>query len=120
VTIDEDPSPTRKRPLQVILIACLFIAAGGVGLFYHLSAKQIEPWIVLVSVVRIAAIVGGIFLFQGKNWARWLLVTWLALHVAISAFHSFSECAAHLVLLLIVGYFLFTPPAAPFFARHSR
>jgi hypothetical protein len=103
----------------VIFIACLFIATGSVGFLYHLSGTQLEPWIVLISLIRIAAVVGGIFLLRGENWARWLLIGWLGLHVVISAFHSFSECAAHLVLLLIVGYFLFTSPAAPFFTSRS-
>ena len=40
---------------------------------------------------------------MGHNWARWLLVAWLAFHVVVSGFHSMSEMAAHAVLLIVVG-----------------
>ena len=52
---------------------------------------------------------------MGHNWARWLLVAWLAFHVVVSGFHSLSEMAAHAVLLIVVAYFLFTPPDSKYF-----
>jgi hypothetical protein len=104
-----------KRPLQVTILGCLFIVAGLVGLVYHLSERPLDHWIVLVSIIRIVAIVGGIFLLLGHNWARWLLLAWVLFHVVVSAFHSLSEAAAHVVLLLVVGYFLLGPPASKYF-----
>lgn len=96
----------------------LFIVAGTVGLVYH-AANERTSWalalISLISLIRIAAIVGGIFLLLGHSWARWLLVAWLALHVVISAFHSAGQVAAHAVLLLVVAYFLFKDRAAEYF-----
>jgi uncharacterized membrane protein HdeD (DUF308 family) len=111
-----------KRPFSVTFLGALFILAGTIGLVYHLKQRPLESWIVLVSIIRIIAVVGGIFLLLGRGWARLLLVAWLAFHVAVSAFHSASESVAHLALLLIVGYFLFTPPAASYFqtSRPSR
>ncbi len=104
-----------KRPVVVTILGVLFIAAGLVGLAYHLSERPVDRWIVLVSFIRILAIVGGVFLLMGHNWARWLLVAWLAFHVAVSAFHSVSEMAAHAVLLMAVAYFVFTPPGSKYF-----
>ena len=97
---------TMKRPIAVTILGCVFIVAGVVGLAYHLSDRPLEPHIVLISLVRMLAIVGGIFLLLGHGWARWLLLVWLGFHVAVSALHSVSEALAHAALLIVVGYFL--------------
>jgi hypothetical protein len=89
-----------KRPFQVTILGCLFIIAGLVGLGYHLSERPLEPWVILISGIRIIAVVGGAFLLLGHGWARWLMLAWLALHVVVSAFHSLSDSAAHVVLLV--------------------
>ena len=34
------------------------------------------------------AIVCGVFLLRGHNWARWLALAWIAFHVVLSAFHA--------------------------------
>lgn len=108
-------SNSMKRPFAVTILGCLFILAGLVGLAYHLSDKPVDHWIVLISLVRIIAVVGGIFLLLGHGWARWLLLAWLALHVLVSAFHSVSETLAHVVLLMIVSYFLLGSGASKYF-----
>jgi hypothetical protein len=104
-----------KRPLTVTILGYLFIVAGLVGLVYHLSESPHDHGIVLVSVVRIIAVVGGVFLLIGRDWARWLMLAWLAFHVVVSAFHSLSEFLPHLVLLMVVGYVLLGPPASNYF-----
>jgi uncharacterized membrane protein len=104
-----------KRPFQVTLLGCLFIIVGLVGLIYHLSQGTLDRWTVPVSAVGIIAIVGGFFLLRGAGWARWLVLAWLAFHVGVSAFHSFSDSIAHVVLLLVVGYFLLGPSASKYF-----
>jgi hypothetical protein len=104
-----------KRPLPVTIIGCLFIVAGLVGLVYHLSESPLDHWIVLISIVRIIAVVGGVFLLIGHNWARWLMLAWLVFHVVVSAFHSLSEFMPHVVLLMVVGYVLLGPPASKYF-----
>ena len=104
-----------KRPLPVTILGGLFIVAGITGLVYHLSESPLDCGMVLISIVRIIAIVGGVFLLIGHNWARWLMLAWLAFHVVVSAFHSLSECLAHVALLIIVGYVLLRPPASKYF-----
>jgi hypothetical protein len=104
-----------KRPLEVTITGGLFIVAGLVGLVYHLSERPLDHWIVLISIIRIIAVGGGVFLLKGHNWARWLLLAWLAFHVAVSAFHSLSEFMPHVVLLMIVGYVLLGPPTSKYF-----
>ncbi|HEV8592709.1 MAG TPA: hypothetical protein VGQ55_11445, partial [Pyrinomonadaceae bacterium] len=99
-----------KRPIAITIIAWLFIAAGFVGLTYHLTEFDINgPFqfeLVLVLVLRVLVIVCGVFILRGSNWARWLLLVWIAYHLVLSAFHSTSELAMHSVLLAVVAYFL--------------
>ncbi|MDQ1411026.1 MAG: hypothetical protein QOJ41_2761 [Acidobacteriaceae bacterium] len=104
-----------KRPTPVTILGCLFIVAGFVGLVYHLSERPLDGWVALISFIRIIAVVGGVFLLKGRNWARWLMIGWMAFHVGVSAFHSLSEFAAHAVLFLAVVYFLLTPPDSKYF-----
>ena len=109
----------KKRPISVTIIAWLFIAAGLVGLTYHLtefdinSPSQFE--LVLVLILRVLVIVCGVFILRGSNWARWLLLVWIAYHLVLSAFHSTSELAMHSVLLAVVAYFLLRRESSVYF-----
>ena len=104
-----------KRPFEVTILGWLFILAGLIGLGYHVSDKPVDRWIILIAAIRIVAVVGGVFLLLGRSWARWLLLAWLAVHVVVSAFHSVSQTLAHVVLLIVVGYFLLWSGAAKYF-----
>ena len=108
-----------QRPHSVTAIGCLFMVAGLVGLAYHATQfKTLNPFqydIALVCLVRLLAILAGIFVLLGRNWARLLLLVWLAYHVILSAFHSASALITHSVLLAVVAYFLFRPPASAYF-----
>jgi uncharacterized membrane protein len=112
-----------KRPRSITVISWIFIVFGGIALFTGLLAlpqritelKQhpFEFW--LVQAVRILGVLAGAFMLRGFNWARWLLVAWLAFHVILSAFHSPVELMVHGLLAAVVGYFLFRAPAAAYF-----
>lgn len=104
-----------KRPIPVTILGLLFIVVGLIGLVYHLSQRPLDRWVALISLIRVVAVVGGVFLLKGRNWARWLMLGWLAFHVVVSAFHSLSDCIAHTVLLAAVAYFLLTPPDSKYF-----
>jgi hypothetical protein len=108
-----------KRPLAVIIIAWVFVAAGVIGLAYHATefkiARPFENDAVWVCFVRLLAIVGGVFMLRGQNWARWLAIAWMAWHVGLSAFHELSELIMHSVLLVVIAFFLFRPQASAYF-----
>lgn len=110
-----------KRPLSVIVIGCIFVATGVIGFAYHLTEfntqRPFEYAILWVCLVRLLAVLGGVFVLRGHNWARWLLLAWIAYHVVLSAFHSLSELVAHGLLFAIVAYVLFRPQAAAYFRR---
>ena len=103
-----------KRPLIVTAIGILFILAGGVGFVYHFHGPYDREF-AAIEIVRLLAVVGGVFMLLGYGWARWLVIAWMALHVAISALDSAGKFAFHLVLLLVIGYALLKPPASEYF-----
>lgn len=107
------------RPLSVTVIGCIFVAAGVIGFAYHVTEfktqRPFEYGIVWVCFLRLLAILGGVFVLRGNNWARWLLLVWIAYHVILSAFHSLSEVVFHSLLFAVVAYVLFRPQASAYF-----
>ena len=110
-----------RRPISVTILSCVILAAGAVGLVYHLQEfnlqRPFEKDTLWVLVLRVLAIVGGIFMLRGRNWARWLTLAWIGFHVCLSFFHSAREVAAHAVLLAVFAYFLLRKPASSYFCR---
>jgi hypothetical protein len=110
-------SPMNKRPLSVTVVGWLFIVTGVVGLVYHAGEiKTLRPLeYALVCLVRLLAIFGGAFLLRGRNRARWLVVAWLAFHVALSVLHTPAELAMHAALLVLIAWLLFRPKSSAWF-----
>ena len=108
-----------KRPLSVTVISWLFIAAGVVGVGYHATEfKTHGPFqyeLLWVCLVRLFAVLSGLFMLRGCNWARWLLLVWIAYHVILSGFHSLSELVIHGLLFAVVAYFLLRRQASVYF-----
>jgi asparagine N-glycosylation enzyme membrane subunit Stt3 len=108
-----------ERPRSLILISSVFVAAGAIGLAYHSTEFNArEPFhydVLAVLLLRVLAIVAGVFMFRGANWARWLALAWLGYHVILSAFHSWSETVIHAVLLAAIGFALFRPKVSAYF-----
>jgi hypothetical protein len=109
----------KKLPLAFKVLGWLFIAVGSVALIYHLSKLNAQHpfdyelgWICLV---RVLAVLGGVGLLRGHNWARWLLAVWMAYHIVLSLFHSPLELVLHGLLFGVIGYFLFRPQASAHF-----
>jgi hypothetical protein len=110
-----------KRPVTVTIIGWLLVVVGAVGvalLLWQVKPSQLfqneNVWIFLV---RLLAVVCGIFMLRGSNWARWLSLAWIALHVGIAFFDSLRQGVGHSVILLLVAYFLFRPEASTYFRR---
>ena len=91
------------------------MVTGALGLVIHLLDKPLDRWAVVISLVSVLSLLGGVFLLKGQSWARWLLLAWVAFHVVLSWFHSLSQFAVHLALLVIVAYFLLWSPASKYF-----
>ncbi|HWP53919.1 MAG TPA: hypothetical protein VN476_07260 [Pyrinomonadaceae bacterium] len=114
----------KQRPLSITIISWLFIVFGAIALvaglwpLIHLNGAQLvtdleKHWMVYLS--RSAQIIAGVFMLYGQNWARWLLVVWLTFHVVIGALHSPFHFITHLLLFVVVLFFLFRPVASAYF-----
>lgn len=114
---------SRKRPVFVLVIGALFIAIGLLDIWLGVSPLTSKPAHLasddlLVASIGIIALVGGIYVLQGHNWARWLLAAWMALHVALSIRQPYA-LLGHVVIfgLLLAG--LFHPAASAYFRQRD-
>jgi hypothetical protein len=112
-----------KRPRSVTVISWLFIAAGVIGFAYHATEfKTHGPFqydLLWVCLVRLLAVLSGLFMLRGFDWARWLLLVWIGYHVVLSGFHSLSELVMHGLLFGVVAYFLLRRQASVYFRGAS-
>jgi len=112
-----------KRPRSVTVISGIFIAFGGIALLTsllppvdalrHIAEHPFEY--APIYVARILAVLCGVFMLYGFNWARWLLVVWMGGHVVVGVLHSPLSSLGHSLLFAGVVYFLFRPEAAAYF-----
>ena len=111
-----------KRPISVTIVSWIYIVAGIGGIAAHITEFDLRhPFsndAVLAVVVRLLAIVAGVFMLRGANWARWLAIAWIAFHVVLSSFHSVPAAAMHALLLAVFAYFLCRRQANAYF--HAR
>jgi len=109
----------KKRPLSVTIIGWLFILVGVIGFLYHANefrSRHFSYELVWVCLLRLIAIVAGVFLQRGRNWARWVVLIWMAYHVGLGFFHGWSDVLTHSLLLLVIAYFLLRPQVSPYFS----
>jgi hypothetical protein len=127
---ETDIRDDRNRPLPVTLAAWLFIIVGAGGVLKDLVpllgphradamrglAAEGALALTMIWGIRLLAAVGGVFVLRGRNWARWLLVAWMALHIGISLLHSTLEAAMHVAIFAGLTFLLFRPTASRHFA----
>jgi hypothetical protein len=106
-----------KRPIYVTVLGYVLIVAGAIGIAYHFPEFKSTPSseYLLILGVRLIAIVGGVFLLRGKDWARWLAIAWIACHLGISIFHTKEGIAVHAVVLVVFCVLLFLPATNRYF-----
>jgi hypothetical protein len=104
-----------KPPISIVVLACVYIAVGAAGFVYHFRDSIASPrggfWIELVEVI---AVVSGIFMIAGRNWARWLALAWIAFHVVLS-FGAWRQLAVHTLFCAVIAWILLRPVAARYF-----
>jgi hypothetical protein len=109
----------KKRPLSVIIISCVYIVTGAMGFAYHftefMAPNPFQYDIVGIALVRLTAVVCGVFMLLGHNWARWVAVAWIAFHVIVGALHSLPQFAIHCLFFAVIAWYLFRPEVARFF-----
>jgi uncharacterized membrane protein (DUF2068 family) len=110
-----------RRPIYVTVLGYVLITAGAVGIAYHFAEFKSTPSseYLLVFGVRLIAIVGGVFLLRGKDWARWLAIAWIAFHLVISIFDTKQGILVHAVVLVVFCVLLFLPAANRYFRARA-
>ena len=68
-----------------------------------------------IELTELLAIVSGVFMLRGHNWARWLALVWMAFHVAIS-FPVYRQMLIHLAIFAGIAWVLFSPDNRQYFA----
>lgn len=115
------------RPLSIVVVSLLFILLGAISLV-HAAMELIstdqrltdlqQHWMIYLSAI--AAVVGGVFLLKGRNWARWLLVAWMAFHIVVGALHGIVPLLTHVVIFSAIGFFLFRRPASAYLSAQPH
>ena len=112
-----------KRPIAVTILSAVYIVMGAVGFIYHFRELAAPgPSFALACVIeaiRVLAIVAGIFMLKARDWARWLAIAWIALHVLISFYNGWQEVVMHAVFLAVIVFFLTRPAVNEFFRRSA-
>ena len=102
-----------KATPPVFAIAVLYIAVGLGGFVSHFP----HYWRgedILIEATELLAVTCGVFLLRRKNWARWLALAWMALHVVISI-PVVTQVAIHLSFLIVIAWALFRSPGRGYF-----
>ncbi len=118
-----------SRPRSITLVAWIFLVVGAVGILkdlwplltadaaQHLARLKADGLADLgpAWTTRLLGVVGGVGLLHHRNWARWLLVAWMAFHLGISVMHSLTEVLMHALIVAPLLYLMFRRSAAPYF-----
>ena len=119
-----------QRPRSITIISWIFIIFGSIALligvlpigditFAQRLADLKSHWYVHLS--RFLQIIIGVFMIYGHDWARWLLVAWIAFHVVVGALHGWLQLLTHVVIFSVILLFVFQLPSSEFFrADRSR
>ena len=119
----------KKRPIAVTIVSVLFIIIGAAvmlrGVWSLLAGRAggitghdlLDAS--LVEVSSLAALISGVFMLKGANWARWLCIAWMAFHVVISIGHERMKLIMHSVWLVVLAVVLFWPRASAYFKERS-
>ena len=111
---------SRTRPITITILSWLYIALGVLSTAAHYanfgSHKPMVNEFVWITALGAAAVLAGVFMLRGHNWARWLALAWMAAHVVISVFHPLQELIVHCALLVLFSYVLFRREAREYFS----
>jgi hypothetical protein len=111
----------RDCPISVMVIAILYIAVGVITSASHFhTLLQHDRDSILVELVECTAIVTGIFLLLGRNWARWLAIAWALFHVGVSFADPKHQLAGHLVIAAGIIWLLLRRDASDYFHAQKQ
>jgi len=111
-----------NRPPTITALAVLYIVVGLVSTSYHFTEFKTLPHTFLsivetflMFVIGALAVVAGYYMQRGKNWARWLAISWTIFHVLISALQSGWGVIFHGVFVFLLWLLLFSKESNEWF-----
>jgi len=111
---------SKQRPLSITILAGIYILVGAMAFFYHFrQAIPLNREGALTEFTELLALVAGVFLLRGRNWARWLALAWMGFHVILSAFVPLVPFLMHCLLFAAIAWILLRPPARQYFRGAS-
>jgi hypothetical protein len=125
--LDRACDPTRggdalnslKRPVSIAVLAAIYLIIGTVGFVFHgreiMARHAFHSDDFLVELTELIALITGIFLFRGHNWARWVALAWMIFHVVLSAFGPPFPLVVHALFCIVIAWMLFRPDAGRYF-----
>lgn len=112
-----------KRPLSVVVIGWLYIVTGAIGFASHVADlklhRPVSSDVIWIALVSLLAVVAGVYMLRGRNWARWLAIAWIGFHVVVGALNSWFAFAIHSLLFAAFAYLLFRQDATRYFQTTS-
>ena len=109
-----------RRPIGVLVVSVLYVAVGATAFVVNFpKLMALQPDSIWIELTELLAVIAGVFLFRGQNWARWLAVAWMAFHVAIS-FPAVRLVAVHSILFALIAWVLFRADSRRFFSAANR
>ena len=110
-----------QRPLAVTGVAWLLIVVGALMLLRHSAELLHLQWdTLLIEFTELVGLTAGIFMLRRQNWARWLAMGWVGLHVILAAFPPFHGLVLHVLIFAGIAWILLRSDAAEYFRGTGR
>jgi hypothetical protein len=100
--------------MAILLVSCLYMAVGAIGFLVNIPQSMRLPQDILIELTELSALVAGVCMFRGCNWARWLALVWMAFHLAIS-FPAICQVVTHSIIFALIAWILLHPDARRYF-----
>ncbi len=103
----------KKRPITVVSVACLYVMVGSFGFIRNLRAIG-HADIYWIELTEVLAVVAGVFMLRGLNWAHWLALVWMAFDLALSLTTPHS-LVIHSLIFVLIAWLLLRSDAREYF-----
>jgi uncharacterized membrane protein HdeD (DUF308 family) len=105
------------RPFAITVLGWLYIVVGIVGLVHHglVAIRSWHPEDLWILLSQVLALIAGVFMLRGANWARWLACIWIAAHVVIAWLNGPGQALFHAIIFVGITILLFRADARAFF-----
>jgi hypothetical protein len=115
--------PTQAtRPRLVTLLGWMLIALGAGECVYRVTKidRPVQAGAFGVPLFELLILISGVFLLRGSNWARWLAVAWVGIHVVVGSLNSLTRGIAHGLIFMAFAWMMFRPEMNAWFRSRRQ